>query len=306
MATVAPDGTEFAREFRAFAREVQTNTRDAVTVRWYFGGIAGDEMQVRDRIDRGQLDGTASGGMLCAQLSPTMRAMRVGTMVISSAEASYLLGRLRSDIAADFTAGGFEGLGTPLLGADLLFLKQPVSSMPELHKLRVLRWDLDTTGIESMRTVGMQVVPATLDGFNPELDAGHADGFVGIATGALAFQWSLRAKVLLRLPVGYLAGCLLVSQRSWNRLPVDAREAIRAAAAKAMRRMDDLMERQNALLLGGLFQRQGLRVIEPSPSLREQYYSAMREARGQIAQKLVPIAILDRIRLLMADFRAEH
>jgi TRAP-type C4-dicarboxylate transport system substrate-binding protein len=306
MATVAPDGTEYAREFRAFAREVQTGTKDAVTVRWYWGGIAGDEIQARERIERGQLDGIASAGMLCGELSPTMRAMRMGALVQSSAEASYLLGRLRSDLAADFTAGGFESLGTPLLGSNVLYLNQNVSSLAELRKLRIMNWDLDNVGIASLRSIGVRVLPLPLERYNTEMDAGHADGFIGIASGALAFQWLPRTKVIMRLPIGFLAGCLLISQRSWNRLPVEARDILRGAAAKGMVRMSDLMERQDTKLLGGLFQRQGVQVVDPSTDLKAQFYGAVREARGRVSEEIVPRAVFERLQVMLADYRAEH
>src|SRR4051812_2756063 len=70
LATVAPDGTAWARELKAFSRDLEAQTRGELSAKWYFGGIAGDDVQVGERIQRGQLDGVASGGMLCQQLSP--------------------------------------------------------------------------------------------------------------------------------------------------------------------------------------------------------------------------------------------
>src|SRR5207253_8784747 len=50
LATVAPDGTGWARELKAFGREVTTATHDNVQVKWYLGGIAGDELQQHERV----------------------------------------------------------------------------------------------------------------------------------------------------------------------------------------------------------------------------------------------------------------
>ncbi len=77
MATVAPDGTSWARELKAFDREVQTVTHGQVRVKWYFGAIAGGEDEVKERIERNQLDGAASGGMMCQRVAPSMRVTRV-------------------------------------------------------------------------------------------------------------------------------------------------------------------------------------------------------------------------------------
>ncbi|MGZ3405855.1 MAG: hypothetical protein ACXVAN_05380, partial [Polyangia bacterium] len=46
FATIAPDGTEWARLSRNFAREVEQGTDGEVQIKWYFGGIAGDEKEM--------------------------------------------------------------------------------------------------------------------------------------------------------------------------------------------------------------------------------------------------------------------
>src|SRR3954463_9025735 len=69
FAAVAPDGTSWAREARAFAREVENVTANGVRTKWYFGGIAGDEMEELARLRRGQLDGIA-GAVYCERLAP--------------------------------------------------------------------------------------------------------------------------------------------------------------------------------------------------------------------------------------------
>src|SRR5581483_10382962 len=98
MATVAPAGTGWARELNAFAREIEANTAAQVKVKWYFGAIAGDDMQMGERIRRDQLDGAASGGPLCEQLAPTMRVLRVSGLLTDYREAFYTLSRLNGTL----------------------------------------------------------------------------------------------------------------------------------------------------------------------------------------------------------------
>ena len=81
LASIAPEGTEWARLSRSFAREVEHATNGQVLIKWYFGGIAGGETEVIDRMRRGQLDGAASGGMMCQRLAPSMRVMRIVGML---------------------------------------------------------------------------------------------------------------------------------------------------------------------------------------------------------------------------------
>src|SRR5262249_20794068 len=76
IATVAPDGSAWARELKAWARDVESTTEGAVHIKIYFGGIAGDELTVLDRIRREQLDG-AIGSELCTRLAPSLKVARI-------------------------------------------------------------------------------------------------------------------------------------------------------------------------------------------------------------------------------------
>src|SRR5690348_8711845 len=77
LASIAPEGTAWAREIYAFGRDVSTQTSGALQVKWYMGGIAGDDVEMGHRMERGQLEGGGSAGHLCERLSPTLRALRV-------------------------------------------------------------------------------------------------------------------------------------------------------------------------------------------------------------------------------------
>src|SRR5436190_16618551 len=90
IATVAPDGTEWAREARAFAREVETVTAGAVKLKWYFGALAGDEMSQLDRLKRGQLDGIA-GTAYCERFAPALAALDVVGMISRDEDAARIL-----------------------------------------------------------------------------------------------------------------------------------------------------------------------------------------------------------------------
>ena len=70
LATIAPQGTGWAREFSAWARDVEAGTHGAVHIKMYYSAIGGDEFTVLDRIKREQLDG-GIGSESCTRLAPS-------------------------------------------------------------------------------------------------------------------------------------------------------------------------------------------------------------------------------------------
>src|SRR5262249_45282672 len=107
MATVIPDGTSLARELRAFARQVDADTKGAVNVKWYFGGIAGDDKEMQARVGRGQLDGAGAAGQLCEEAMPSMRATRVLGLLRGYEDAAWLGRQLRSVLDEEARAHGW-------------------------------------------------------------------------------------------------------------------------------------------------------------------------------------------------------
>src|SRR5947209_8767502 len=101
FASLVPDGTAWARELHAFARDVETNSHGELRVKWYLGGIAGDENVVPERIKKGQLDGEAAG-VSCASLAPSLRVLRVVGLIRRRAEAHAVIGRMRAALDAEF------------------------------------------------------------------------------------------------------------------------------------------------------------------------------------------------------------
>jgi TRAP-type transport system periplasmic protein len=306
MATPAPEGTAWARELKSFSREVEAGTHGDVRMKWYLGGIAGDELQIGERIKRDQLDGAGAGGMLCERLAPSMRVLRLLGVFQSRAEAAYVMQRLQPSLEGEFAKSGFSLIGSAGLGPEVIFLRNPVHSLAELRKVRLWRWDLDVVAHMMSVEIGMQVVSLPLEQAARAYDEGRTDGFLGIPTAALAFQWSTQARYLLDLRTGYLQACLIIANRAVDRLPPEHRDAIRTAAAKLQARLEDIGREQDAALLGGLFAKQGLKVLVPSESFRAEFWDAARASRDRLGEKLVPKPLLDRVMGMLADFRAEH
>ncbi|MCU1282382.1 MAG: putative dicarboxylate transporter, partial [bacterium] len=57
LATVAPEGTSWARQLYVLANEVEAATHGELGIKYYWGGMAGDEDVVADRVRKHQLDG---------------------------------------------------------------------------------------------------------------------------------------------------------------------------------------------------------------------------------------------------------
>jgi TRAP-type C4-dicarboxylate transport system substrate-binding protein len=300
---IAPEGTPWARELNNFARDVEASTAGRVRVKWYFGGIAGDELEALERIKRGQLDGEA-GATFCEHLAPSMRVTRIWGVLQSRGELSHVMKQLRPALDQEFATNGFVNLGLASFGRVILFTRRPVRTMEDLRGQRMWVWRSDDMGRKMFEGMGVRVVTTELNDAGQAYDERRHDGFSSIAIGALAFQWSSRTPYYSDMTLGMLPACLAVSQRAFNLLSQVDREALRAAGAKLSLRIDDAGDSQEDQLVEKLFEKQGLKRVRPTPQLRQEFLSAARAGRDKL-EGIAP-DLLERVLTWLADFRSEH
>jgi TRAP-type C4-dicarboxylate transport system substrate-binding protein len=306
FATVAPDGSPWARELKAVARNIEDSTNGQLKIRWYFNGVAGDESEMGQRLLKGQLDGLASG-QFCERVAPSLRIMRVPGLFQDREEAADVASRLQSTVEAEAHQAGVVLPASVGMGPDLIFTRVPVHSMDELRKLKLWRWANDEVGNTASRDMGLQIVALPLAEAGHAFDVGQIDGFIAIPAAALAFQWSSRAKYVIDLRGNtYVWGCIIIEGKSFSRLPVAHQAVLREAAAKMGVLIDRDGRHIDEQLLGGLFQRQGLQIIRVSDSFRSEFFAAAQRARDHSIDRLIPRSLLERTMQLLADHRAEY
>jgi TRAP-type C4-dicarboxylate transport system substrate-binding protein len=159
---------------------------------------------------------------------------------------------------------------------------------------------------ELLRTMGLSPVPLPLEEAGAAYDQGRIDGFLSVPGAALAFQWSTRAKYFLDFPVGQIIACFAMSQRSFDALPVDQRKVVAGAAAKLSARVEEVGRELDSALLGGLFERQGMKRVPADRTLIGDFLDEARRARDHMTDQQVPHDLLTSVMSWLADYRAEH
>jgi TRAP-type C4-dicarboxylate transport system substrate-binding protein len=301
IATVAPDGSAWARELRAWARDVEATTGGAVRIKVYFGGIAGDELTVLDRIRREQLDG-AIGSEMCTRLAPSLKVTRVIGAFRSREENAYVLARLRTTVDAEFLRAGFINFGEAGLGSEMLFTREPVRDLATLRKLRLWIWDTDDVLPPQARALGLTIVQTPLAEAGRAYDAQKFDGFIAIPAAALAFQWTTQARYVTPLSITFRSGCLIIATRAYDALSAETQRAFQSSTGKLNQRIEEVGREQDSALLGGLLARQGLTRLPETDRLRGEFFEAARRVRA--GTRVVSESTLNQVLIWLADYRA--
>jgi TRAP-type transport system periplasmic protein len=288
VGTIAPDGTEWARLSRSFARGVEETSGGAMHVKFYFGGIAGDEMAELDRLRRGQLDGIA-GSAYCERLAPSLRALEVAGMTQNGREADVVLRAIKNAVDKEMASTPYRALFVSLgFGHRVLFTRKPVRTLADLRGTRLWLWEYDDVLRKQLGEMGVTVLPMPIDQASRAYDEGRIDGFIMIPQAALAFQFTSQAKFFTDLETAFLPGCFVMKTASVDQFPYDEQMALLNEASKLKLHFEEAGARMDDQLLGTLFARQGLKAAPMSPAFRKDWFRESRAAYRKLRDELVP------------------
>jgi TRAP-type C4-dicarboxylate transport system substrate-binding protein len=279
-----------------------------VQIKWYLSAVAGNELQIAERIKREQLDGIVSAGMLCSRLAPSMRVLRLPGLFRERDEAIYVMNRLKPAVDEELLGRGFVNLAEAGLGFSVLLSRTPIHSLSELKHNRIWLWDLDETLQQFMPDLFTRVL-LPVEKTAQAYDEGALDGFIITPTAAVAFQLSSKAAYVSPLRVAYLAGCFIVTRRVFDQLSVEAQQELRTAAAKLQQRVEDLGRQQDQLLLGGLFAKQGAHVLPVAEPFRAEFENAVARPAKPVDEHVSgapPATVRGRVDSWLADYRSHH
>jgi TRAP-type C4-dicarboxylate transport system substrate-binding protein len=305
MAAIAPDGTEWARALKAFANEVEVQSKGELRMKWYLSGVAGDELTALDRVKRGQLDGEA-GAIFCQRLAPSLRTARVPGLFDTREEVLYVMGRLKPQLDEEFRKSGFTNLGEALFGIDVLFSRQPIRTMEELSATKLWAWNLDPVWQMVAGEMGYKTTVTTIDEHSNAWHKKAYDAFFCVPSAALAYQWSTEASYFSDLGATALPACLVVSNAAMDPLPLELRQVLTSTSAKFMNRFTEISEHLDHSLVDGLLEKQGLQRVTVSPDFRAKFNAASRAATKKLRPTLMAPGVLETVEKMLSDYRAGH
>src|SRR5262249_31929472 len=143
-----------------------------------------------------------------------------------------------------FRKAGYVPLAVTWFGSDLAFAREPIRTMDDLKRLRMWIWNLDPVWTSQMKALGVNVVPLPVEEAGRAYDEGRIDGFLALPNAALAFQWAAKTRYFSNLTLASMAACTVISRSVFESLPFEQQEVVRAAAAKANLRFEDISARQ--------------------------------------------------------------
>lgn len=223
IASIAPDGSIWAKRFQDFATEVEKKSNGAIRFKIYPGGVMGDDMAMYRKMQIGQLHG---GGFTMTGIGPVVpdfRVMGIPFLFRSYEEVDWVMNGLLPDFEKAFAEKGLEFIAMTEVGFVYSMSTSPIFTLADLQKSKSWVPTNDPISSTFLKTLNITPIPLSIPDVLSSLQTGLVDTVYNSLYGSIVLQWFTKAKYISDVPFGYAYGALLMDRKQFAKLtPQDA------------------------------------------------------------------------------------
>ena len=306
IATLSPEGSVWMEKMREGAEELARKTDNRVTIKYYPGGVMGNDRAVLRKIRIGQLHGGAVVGGSLSRFYPDNQIYSLPLQFRSFEEVDYVRKHLDQRIAQGLEKGGFVTFGIAEGGFAYVMSTVPIRTVNEMRRQKVWIPNNDTMILETVKAFDITPFPLSI----ADVQAGLQTGLINTVTtppiGAVALQWHTQINYLMFEPFLYIYGVLAVDRKAFAKISTHDQRIFRETMGRIFRELDRLNREDNVNALEAL-RKQGVEFIKPSGEELEKWYADAREIpkrlvnAGKLSQNMV-----NTLENLLKDYRSKQ
>jgi len=306
IATLAPAGTTWMKEMKQGASDIKKMTEGRVKLKFYPGGVMGNDKSVHRKIKIGQLHGGAftSGGL--SHVFPEIQALSLPMLFTSFDEVDYVRAQIDDQLKQDIEKNGFVLLGISEGGFAKILSNAPLTDLESIRKSKVWIPEGDELVNDTFNTLGISPVSLPLSDVFTGLQTGLIETVTVNPTAAIAFQWHTNMAYMTDTPVTYLIGTLAIQKKAFDKIKAEDQRIVRDVIDQVFKRMDVINRADNKSAAEAL-RNQGIKFVSPSEEERMRWKELSAESiEGMIQSGRVSRAMYDEVKRHLKDFHSSQ
>jgi TRAP-type C4-dicarboxylate transport system substrate-binding protein len=306
LATIAPDGSHWMREMRAAAARIKSQTQGRVQLKFYPGGVMGDDAQVLRKVRIGQLQGGAftAGGL--AQRYNGLNTYGLPLLFRSLDEVDYVRSRMDPVLQRGLEQAGFVSFGFVEGGFAHLMSKTPIRGVDDMRRRKVWVPEGDQINFTAMQSLGLSPVVLPVTDVLTGLETGLLDIVAASPSVALVLQWQTKVSYITDLPVVYSMGVVAIDKRAWTRIAEADRKSVAAILSQTVHGLDRAARDDNREALAVLKQA-GIKQAHVDEANAEELRDKIHAIYPELEKRpAVNAALVEQEMSLLREYRASR
>jgi TRAP-type C4-dicarboxylate transport system substrate-binding protein len=225
--TIAPGGTPWADSLEEIKTRVNAESKGEMKVKVYLGGQLGGELEIMQKIRRGNIQG---GGLTCgamASIIPELDLLEVPFLFESSEEADFILDNyLLEPFSKLFEKKGFVMITWAENGWRSIGHKTKLIKTPGDLKGVKIRSQESKVHLAFWKKLNAAPVAIAIPEVLPALQTGVVEAFDNTPLFTLAAEWQSAIKYYSVTDHIYQAAAVIYSKKFWDSLKPDQKKIL--------------------------------------------------------------------------------
>jgi TRAP-type C4-dicarboxylate transport system substrate-binding protein len=232
VASLAPEGSVWAKRFRDFSSEVTEKSGGEIGFKIYAGGVMGDDRAMYRKMRVGQLHGGGFTMTGISEVVPDFRILGIPFFFNSYEEVDVLREKLYPRLQKEFDKKNLVLMALSEVGFIYTMSQKPITTLDELKKSKAWAPEGDPISKALLESVGLTPIPLSIPDVLTSLQTGLIDTAFNSLYGSIVMQWFTRISYITDIPFVYAYGAFLLDKKTFSRLPADYAQMMHAVAKK--------------------------------------------------------------------------
>jgi len=298
FATLAPEGTNWVKVLREFAKDVETQTNGSIKFKIYTGGVQGDEKDIIRKIKTGQIHASGFTGVGLGEIAKEIRVLDAPFLFRNTDEIDYIYSKFDSEFRNIFEKNGFILLGWSEIGDVYLLSKKNVSKPSDFSKLKLWVWEGDPVALKTFEKYGTKPIPLSIADVMTSIQTGMIDSVYATPATIIPLGWHSKMTYILDMPITYATGAVLLSKKIFDKLSNDEKKIITTLSKKHFSNLNKIARDDNKKGINLL--KSKLKVLKPE-NIKE-FEELSKKAREELTS-VYGKEILEKIEKELFEFR---
>ena len=306
IATATPNGSQWMKDMRAGAAEVKERTEGRVQIKYYGGGVKGDDAKVLSQIRIRQLQGGAfTPSALSAQYSE-LNLYGMPLVFNSEAEAAFVRSRMDARIQEGLEEAGFVNFGFATSGFANILSSTPVKSLADLKGKRVWVPEGDSISYASMQALSLNPVTLPLTDVLMGLQTGLVDIVAIPPIVALILQWHTKVKYVTQVPLVYTYGFMAIDKKTFDKVSDEDQAIVREVMGRMYENFDKANITDNRAAFDSLV-KSGIENVEFDPAEFEKTRDLLLQSNLKLGRAgAFDLVLYEEMLTYIEEYRREH
>ncbi len=271
-------------KMREGAALIKQQSSGRVTLKFYPGGVMGNDLVVLRKIRVGQLQGGAvTAGNMSAILAD-IDMYSLPFLFDSLAQVDFVRRQMDAKLITELENRGFVSFGFAEGGFAYMMSENPLQTVEDVRKQKVWTPSGNDIGEVVFESAGISPVSLPISDVLTAMQTGLIDTIITSPIGAIALQWHTRVKYVIDVPLTYFSALLVIDKKVFDKLGSEDAALVRRVMEDVFHQID-VQNRNDNIAARAALKSQGIQFMTLSENSLKEWHAVGARGIKKLEQK---------------------